>query len=102
MQMRDKKQPRGSRASASRRGLRLLLGALTLLLALSAAFATPCLAADRPFSLQGTTALAGNPFDPAGAAMVGGHGTATYLGAWTNTGRVFFVPGNAPPFAAWG
>lgn len=106
METRDREQPGGSGASPSRRrpplGSCPLLGALTLLLALSAALASPCSAVERPFNLQGTTALLGNPFDPAGAAMVDGHGIATELGAWTNTGTVFFDGSSGPPFGASG
>jgi hypothetical protein len=63
------------------------------------AFAIPCAAVERPFKLQGTTVVLGNPFDPAGAQMQG-KGTATHLGNWTNSGVVFFDASSGPPFPA--
>jgi hypothetical protein len=75
---------------------KLGLGALVL-----TALAIPCLATERPFKLQGTTAILGNPFAPDGAAMEG-NGTATHLGDWTNGGLIFFDGSSGPPFAATG
>jgi len=63
------------------------------------AIAVPCAAVERPFKLQGTTAVIGNPFAPEGAAMEG-TGTATYLGKWTEEGQIFFDGSSGPPFAA--
>src|SRR5437879_10656144 len=74
--------------------VRLTFGAVAL-----AAFAITCAAVERPFKLQGTTMVLGNPFSPAGAAMQGS-GTATHLGRWTNTGLIFFDGSSGPPFAA--
>ena len=61
------------------------------------AFAIPCAAVERPFKLQGTTVVLGNPFDPAGAQMQG-NGTATHLGDWANSGVIFFDASSGPPF----
>ena len=61
----------------------------------------PCAAVERPFKLQGTTEVIGNPFAPEGAAMEG-HGTATHLGKWTNEGPIFFDGSSGPPFPATG
>ena len=61
------------------------------------AFAIPCAAVERPFKLEGTTVVLGNPFDPAGAQMQG-NGTATHLGDWANSGVIFFDASSGPPF----
>ena len=73
--------------------IKLTLGAVIL------AMAIPCAAVERPFKLQGTTAVLGNPFSPDGAAMEG-HGTATHLGDWTEVGVIFFDGSGGPPFPA--
>jgi hypothetical protein len=62
-------------------------------------FAIPCAAVERPFKLQGTTAVIGNPFSPDGAAMEAS-GTATHLGDWTEIGMIFFDGSSGPPFPA--
>lgn len=75
--------------------IKLTLGAVIL------AMAIPCAAVERPFKLQGTTAVIGNPFAPEGAVMEGS-GTATHLGNWTNEGPIFFDGSSGPPFPATG
>ena len=72
---------------------------LSLCVLVLTAFAIPCAAVERPFKLQGTTVVIGNPFDPAGAQMQGS-GTATHLGNWTNNGVIFFDGSSGPPFGA--
>jgi hypothetical protein len=74
--------------------IKLSLGAFVLV-----AFAIPCAAVERPFQLQGTTTIIGNPFAPEGATMEAS-GTATHLGDWTEEGPVFFDGSSGPPFAA--
>ena len=74
----------------------LILGALLLL-----AMSTSVLAQERPFHLEGSTKVLGNPFAPEGAGMDGA-GTATHLGSWTNVGTMFFDASGGPPFAATG
>jgi hypothetical protein len=74
--------------------IRLSLGAAILV-----ASAIPSAAVERPFKLQGTTAVIGNPFSPDGAAMEG-NGTATHLGNWTEVGVIFFDGSDGPPFPA--
>ena len=74
--------------------IRLSLGTFILM-----ECAIPCAAVERPFELQGTTVVIGNPFAPEGAVMEGA-GTATHLGNWTNEGPIFFDGSSGPPFAA--
>jgi|SRR5947209_10406972 len=74
--------------------IRLSLSAVVL-----AALVIPCAAVERPFKLQGTTGIFGNPFDPAGAQMLG-TGEATHLGHWVNDGLIFFDGSSGPPFSA--
>jgi hypothetical protein len=74
--------------------INLIAGAMML-----AALAIPGAAVERPFKLQGTTLVLGNPFDPAGAPMLG-TGEATHLGLWFNEGVIFFDGRSGPPFAA--
>ena len=73
--------------------IKLTLGVVIL------AMAIPCAAVERPFNLQGTTAIIGNPFSPDGAAMEAS-GTATHLGNWTEVGVLFFDGSSGPPFPA--
>src|SRR5437870_1079829 len=72
---------------------------LSLSATVLAALAIPCAAVERPFKLQGTTLVLGNPFDPAGAKMMGA-GQATHLGRWVNEGLIFFDGSSGPPFSA--
>jgi hypothetical protein len=74
---------------------------LSLATVILVAFAIPGAAVERPFKLQGTTAVIGNPFAPEGAVMEG-NGTATHLGHWTNAGPIFFDGSGGPSFPATG
>ncbi len=78
--------------------MKRLLAGLMILMA-TVTFTGEVMAQERPFKLQGTTAVIGNPFAPEGAVMVG-NGTATHLGEWVNEGPIFFDGSSGPPFAA--
>ena len=78
--------------------MKRFLAGLMILMA-TVTFSGEVMAQERPFKLQGTTAVIGNPFAPEGAAMEG-NGTATHLGNWINDGLVFFDGRSCPPFAA--
>ena len=72
---------------------------LSVIAVVLAALAIPCAAVERPFRLEGTTLVLGNPFAPEGAQMKGA-GQATHLGSWVNEGVIFFDASSGPPFAA--
>ena len=75
---------------------------LSLCAFLLTALAIPCTANERRFQLQGTTGLLGDPFDEAGATMMGGSGNASHLGNLSHTGTIFFFSTSDPLLGASG